>query len=489
MKHLRIWSLILVAIAANAALETPSSSVDDDWKAAYGNYALDKDPFYNWRPSNVLPGGFKCLTDDGKFTLPLTCYSHPKNNHKFCDLKAPVRIDPSKLSYKVPGGLPMSEIRNSQDSGPITFNHGWMSIPSSMGCQTNSLDGLLKSLPDHLPSMIRTIDLNGPELPSTTNAKRTLVLVQRYEYVNLYHTMTDWYNVCDAIDYLFTREAIQTFDDFDIMVTDTHCQGSLDIVWEDLYGKKLKFLTDSAEDVAVYDRVLFVSPGYQSPITGAMYGKFANNIKNPAQSVLAFRNFFMKRYGLFGNEDTIFEKVTMLLTGEQQKMLHQICYPALEKATTRTRWLTVVFRGDYRPHPRHLGVTGRKISNEAELLASLAKTLRAEEDGSEWGVRGVHLEDTDMAGQLALYHTSDILISIHGAALSNVIFMRPGTLVIELQPTNFRRPHFPPMARAVGADHEIIYINSGRGEGPYQVNLKEVSARVMNAVDSRFSRK
>lgn len=67
---------------------------------------------------------------------------------------------------------------------------------------------------------------------------------------------------------------------------------------------------------------------------------------------------------------------------------------------------------------------GRYVLNEKELIASL----------SEFNVRVVHFEDLVFADQVRLMASTKILVSIHGAALVNMIFMQQGGAVVELIP-------------------------------------------------------
>jgi Glycosyltransferase 61 len=68
----------------------------------------------------------------------------------------------------------------------------------------------------------------------------------------------------------------------------------------------------------------------------------------------------------------------------------------------------------------------RSIGNHAEVAACLAAGYP--------GFRSVRLETTSLAEQVAWFELTDILVAQHGAALSNMIWMRPGAHVIEIDP-------------------------------------------------------
>lgn len=65
----------------------------------------------------------------------------------------------------------------------------------------------------------------------------------------------------------------------------------------------------------------------------------------------------------------------------------------------------------------------RKIINEAAVVAVL--TLN--------GFTSVILEDFTFAQQVQICHQAEVLISIHGAGLTNIMFMRPKSKVLELR--------------------------------------------------------
>jgi hypothetical protein len=68
----------------------------------------------------------------------------------------------------------------------------------------------------------------------------------------------------------------------------------------------------------------------------------------------------------------------------------------------------------------------RSIGNHAELAARMAADYP--------GFRSVQLETTSLAEQVAWFGLTDIVVAQHGAALSNIIWMRRGTHVVEIDP-------------------------------------------------------
>jgi hypothetical protein len=70
----------------------------------------------------------------------------------------------------------------------------------------------------------------------------------------------------------------------------------------------------------------------------------------------------------------------------------------------------------------------RKIINEAELTKILI----------EHNFKIIYCEELSFSGQASIFSDARILISIHGAGLTNMIFMSPGAAVLELRYQNDR---------------------------------------------------
>jgi capsular polysaccharide biosynthesis protein len=95
----------------------------------------------------------------------------------------------------------------------------------------------------------------------------------------------------------------------------------------------------------------------------------------------------------------------------------------------------------------------RKLLNEAELTAIL----------SRYGFRSVELESMKVADQIRLFASADIVVGPHGAGLTNLMFCRPGTKVIELFSPNHMHTCYPVISNHMGLDH---YYLVGVGKRP-----------------------
>lgn len=70
------------------------------------------------------------------------------------------------------------------------------------------------------------------------------------------------------------------------------------------------------------------------------------------------------------------------------------------------------------------GAERRSIANHRELERWLAREFD--------NCLNVSLEDASLARQIALFSRADVIVAQHGAALGNLIWARPGTLVVEI---------------------------------------------------------
>lgn len=90
---------------------------------------------------------------------------------------------------------------------------------------------------------------------------------------------------------------------------------------------------------------------------------------------------------------------------------------------------------------------GRKILNEESLIEALLKQ----------GFDIITPDDLSIEDQAALFQQAAIVVSAHGAALSNLLFVREGTAVIEIfSPDYFRSDCYFTLSRLLNLDYHYI---------------------------------
>lgn len=107
------------------------------------------------------------------------------------------------------------------------------------------------------------------------------------------------------------------------------------------------------------------------------------------------------------------------------------------------------------PQPRRIYVSrerarNRKVLNEAELVEALGAL----------GVTRVFTEGMSLAEQMALFHGAELIVAPHGAGLTNLVFARPGSLVVELLPRAAPLTFFWMLAETRGLDYGYLACES-----------------------------
>ncbi|MCS6815651.1 MAG: glycosyltransferase family 61 protein, partial [Cyanobacteria bacterium] len=95
----------------------------------------------------------------------------------------------------------------------------------------------------------------------------------------------------------------------------------------------------------------------------------------------------------------------------------------------------------------------RKIINEAALIAYL-ETL---------GFCTVELESMPFQEQVALMSQATAVVAVHGSGLTNIVFCKPGTCVVELLSRNYLTPYYSFISKQVGLRYFCLL-----GENPEQ---------------------
>ena len=164
----------------------------------------------------------------------------------------------------------------------------------------------------------------------------------------------------------------------------------------------------------------------------------------------------------------------------QQRLGHQIesLCEELESNWKPSPRLMVIKRED--PDPYYLselaeikggGTTRRSIANLADLIAALSARFEQ--------TKVVSLERLGLAEQISLFRTADIVVAQHGAALSNLIWMRPKTQVFEFLRDPAEHFYFKDLSPIFGIRHHILIQEDEKG--PVDVEV------LMDAIESNLT--
>lgn len=66
------------------------------------------------------------------------------------------------------------------------------------------------------------------------------------------------------------------------------------------------------------------------------------------------------------------------------------------------------------------------------------------------------LEDYSLPQQIELFTQAEAVVAMHGAGLTNLMFCKPGTFVLELMPAGRRQPCYPILSSLGGLHHHLV---------------------------------
>lgn len=108
---------------------------------------------------------------------------------------------------------------------------------------------------------------------------------------------------------------------------------------------------------------------------------------------------------------------------------------------------------------KRTGTPRRHLKNEAELIEFLEKR----------GVSAVELSFKNPLDQVALFRNAELIISVHGAALANLIWAKRAR-IIELFPETSRPKHYIHIAAQMGLDYQPIIGSPGDKRDSFELN-------------------
>ena len=88
----------------------------------------------------------------------------------------------------------------------------------------------------------------------------------------------------------------------------------------------------------------------------------------------------------------------------------------------------------------------RRVINEGEVIDYLAK----------FGFQTLVTESLSVVEQIALFYHAKIIIAPHGSGLTNIIFSRKGTKIIELVSPHYLRPYYCIISQLLGLEHYYL---------------------------------
>lgn len=290
-----------------------------------------------------------------------------------------VLVDP-KYARGRHGGENMSNVMNQAEEEEFyKLEKGFFKLPCSQQIKYEF------GFDSHLNNWIEMIEI-GKNFPSHYEIPKWTIAVQRYEYVNMYHTMTDWYNT-----FLVTKVFKLDPKNVTILWIDGHPAGGLDATWSTLFGEVRRI--GEIRNPVLFPNMIWGIVGYDSPLD-------EHNLPE-VPYLEEFRKFFLSKHQILPED-----------------------YPNCQQLN-----ILIIWRRDYVAHPRNpSGSVVRKIKNEDELLNKIKTYFNGH------NVKGIQIDKLSMHEQLAVISKTDILIGMHGAGLSHTLFLPRHGGLIEMFP-------------------------------------------------------
>eukprot|EP01084_Bolivina_argentea_P282669 483911_1 len=215
--------------------------------------------------------------------------------------------------------------------------------------------------------------------------KLTIFLVtMRYEYANMYHQATDWYNFYQIIHSL---DLIKN-NNYEIIFFDGHAESQIDDAWE--YGinrgnYKYNFIKQlNNGKLMCLNNVIFISAGY---VGGISLKTVFKGCKKENKYIQNFSHWFLMGFGIKINTQRKDNNIS----------------------------ITLICRKDYIAHPRNMiGKASRKFIDNKQIENIIKDIVNnMNENDIEFNIRNIAWSDYTFKQQLQIASSTDILIGVH----------------------------------------------------------------------------
>jgi hypothetical protein len=355
------------------------------------------------------------------------------------EVLCPLRIHQDKITVARGGEAIADAYMRSEEAEYPTYERGAFVAACAVTGAHPGRTGGSSSRVAHFPALHSAIKVD-PAAVDGKGCQGPAVMMQRYEYANIYHTFQDWFSLYETMQKYDLK-----FGEFQVVWLDGHAWGVLDEGWRSIFTPKVTYIKQTED---CFNPVYFAADGGKSDVhTGCRRGK---------QKAAGFVNFVLAQL--------------QLLTTPMEKRI------------------IVIDRKPYVAHPRLVTplpeLASRALANTAELIRGLRKQFQGHE------VLLVNLADYTLPEQIEMIRSAEGVVGMHGAALSFMLFMSPGAVLVEVStdsPDLFK--DFA--ACAPWVHHEVIQVGGGRRHHAkpkaYTVDVRLVGAKLAKWVGKRIS--
>lgn len=128
---------------------------------------------------------------------------------------------------------------------------------------------------------------------------------------------------------------------------------------------------------------------------------------------------------------------------------------------------------------------GVKIYLKRRASRTVENAVQLEELLGSWGYQPIYAEDFSQVEQIKMFSSAQAVIAVHGAGLTNMLFMPSGSSVIELMPSFEVRTFFWLMAEKMRHKYGVLVCRSASGDynSSIEVDLSDLG-RLLAVMDA-----
>ena len=311
-----------------------------------------------------------------------TCVMDKWRRIPYCHMEN-LRVDPSKIHMDKGGEDLETVMGRSEDKEMPQYTKGAFSTSTPVNMQSTIFRWRDK------PFVVDVLDalITNTDQTCSTTVPGVTLFITRIEYVNLYHTILDWWNT-------FLAMPEPTHQSVNVVFLDSHAKGILDTVWSDLWGN-VTFVKHLPVDTC-FESAYIIPPGSRAQLW-SNHRTFHDDVCSSMTN--AFERFFLTGYGL---ENVPVEKGRITIIDRRPDVTH--------------------------PRSQRNAVTAERGIHNFDYLR---KELLQQTDATT--VEIVQFTDLTFRDQLELIRKTHVLIGNHGAGIAFLLFLHPGTSVLEFR--------------------------------------------------------
>lgn len=338
-----------------------------------------------------------CHNDYNAFEFPIHgCSISSGSKRPHCALLN-VKIHPDRIHSQANAGAPLKQVMGqSEQAEYVSYDKGAFEVTDDPHFVSLNKD---VAAFHYLSLALESVQVTTGKQECIETWPGTTLLVVRYEYVNLYHTMTDWWNSFMSMPDDSSKSEQPAVN---VLFLDAHPQGNLDDTWKILFGGKVKY-AQHLPHATCLENARFVPVGYTSPL----FPRSRREQCVSTHQMSAFVDFLVSRHGL-SDVPKIPGRVVVL------DRVPYVSHP----------------RSDVKKAQRTLG----NLRENAKQLPSQAKSA------TPLDVQVHTMIDMTIQEQIQVIREASIVIANHGAGLTHLMWLHDDAHVIELSCTkNFFR--------------------------------------------------